>query len=529
MSSTNIPAPEGSPPGPAAQTTGASVARGGLWQIVGTVVPQLYGLTLSVFLAHYLGPDALGRLALIQVVAFTLITSLTLGLPTALVNFTGVLNGSGRAGEARTLLRWTSRLIALTAAVALAVMAGLGVLGASPKAAWILEGIGAAAGVVATAPASFLRGLQRWRVLQVAAVASGGVAFALKVVALLFGGGVTAICAIDIVAFGGTLAVTAFFAGRAARALPAAPLDVHLRRSVLRFAGISSISVFVSFVVYHRTEVLFLGHYSSDAQIAIYWLPFTVVSGLMALTWALGAAFGPAVATLWGAQQIDRIRAGFSRSVRLALLANLLLASALTALGPIAVELVWGRKFAGAGPVLVILAVTLPFAPLMTLSLQLLNGIGRLWGLSMVGVVAALSNIGLDLVLIPRYDAVGAALANSLAQIVGSVPLIVLAGRALGGLTLEMGVLGRAVAAAVASGLAAALVLNQLPGAAGLVAGALAFVVALAVSGVLLRPISVDDFQWLESISGGRVGGLLVATCRYASAGQPLPLRGKSP
>ena len=140
------------PARPAVQTTGASVARGTLWQILGAVVPQAYGLGLSVFLAHYLGPEGLGRLAFIQFVSFTLVTSITAGLPTALANFVGVLNGSDRAGEARALMQWTLRITTIGAVAALAGMAAAGFLGASPKFAWVFAGIGSAAAVVQTVP-----------------------------------------------------------------------------------------------------------------------------------------------------------------------------------------------------------------------------------------------------------------------------------------------------------------------------------------------------------------------------------------
>jgi O-antigen/teichoic acid export membrane protein len=525
MSTTNVPGSPlaAAPPRPPVQTTGASVARGSLWQIVGTVIPQAYSLGLSVLLAQYLGPDGLGRLAFIQFVAFTLVTSLTLGLPTAVVNFTGVFNGSGRAGEARALLRWMSRITLIGAAVALATMTGFALFGASPKAAWIFEGIGTAAGVMGAVPAAFLRGFQRWRALQIVAIASGGLAFVLKAVALPLGAGVTAICAIDIVAFGGNFIGTTLCARREARTLPASRLDPPVRRLVLRFAGIASISAFLAFVVYHRTEMLFLGHYSTDAQIALYYLPFTIVSALTLLTWSVGAAFGPAVATLWGANEIERIRSGFSRSLRLALLVNVVVASALVALGPAAITLIWGEKFADAGPVLVILAVTLPFAPLMTLSTQLLNGIGRPWGLTIFAGIAAVANIGLDFGLIPAYDAVGAAVANSLAQLVGSLPLFILAARVLGGVSLEIGVVIRAIFGAVTAGLAAALVVHELPSALGLSAGVIVFAITLVVTGMLLHPLSRADSQWVESLAGGPLRRPLVLISRCVSGQAPMP------
>ena len=43
--------------------TGATVARGGLWETAATVIPQLYVVVQSIFIARYLGPTGVGQVA----------------------------------------------------------------------------------------------------------------------------------------------------------------------------------------------------------------------------------------------------------------------------------------------------------------------------------------------------------------------------------------------------------------------------------------------------------------------------------
>ena len=274
------------------------------------------------------------------------------------------------------------------------------------------------------------------------------------------------------------------------------------RRKMIRFAGVSSLNLFITLIVFQRTEVFFLAHYSTTTQVAIYSIPFSIVSALILIPRAIGTMLTPAVATLWGAGQMDRIRTGFARANRIMLLLLIVITSFTLTVAPNAIQLVYGEEFAASGTIMSILTITVPFVPLAALSSGMLVGIGRQWVLTIVGLVAVVTNLGLDWLLIPRYAAVGAAIADSTAQVVGSIPLFLYAVWVIGGITYHVANLVRAVIVATLAALAAEVVLHTLPLAAGFVLGVVAFCAALLAAGVVLRPLAATDGAWMNETLG---------------------------
>ena len=121
--------------------------------------------------------------------------------------------------------------------------------------------------------------------------------------------------------------------------------------------------------------------------------------------------------------------------------------------------------------------------PLLGISQSVLVGIRRQWVPTAIIAVAAVANITLDWILIPQFDAIGAAAANSTAQVLASIPMTMYAARCIGvapGLDLT---LLRGLAGAVIAGFAASVVINVLPAAPGVILG---IVVFIAVSAPLL-------------------------------------------
>src|SRR5207237_1159375 len=74
----------------------------------------------------------------------------------------------------------------------------------------------------------------------------------------------------------------------------------------------------------------------------------------------------------------ERIRTGFGRALRLMSLATLPLTAAALALGPRAIEVVYGSSYNGAGSALRLLSLGFPLVPLVSVSNALLLGIGRI-------------------------------------------------------------------------------------------------------------------------------------------------------
>jgi O-antigen/teichoic acid export membrane protein len=230
------------------------------------------------------------------------------------------------------------------------------------------------------------------------------------------------------------------------------------------------------------------------------------VTTLVLVPQALASVVSPAVATLYGAGQHERIRTGYGRTLRLLLLASLPVTAGALALGPETIKLVFGGGFAGTKVPLLLLLVPFPLIPLMNASYSLVVGLGKIRFPLVVGTGSAALNIALDFALIPRHAAIGAAVANGCAQGATALATIAYGTRLAGPMRWEAAALLRAVIASAAAGAVAWAALDVIGGAAGVVAGVAAGAAAFVVLAALLRVLSSDDAGWLERSFGGRIG-----------------------
>jgi O-antigen/teichoic acid export membrane protein len=480
-------------------TSAPAIVSGGLWTLLSRVVPQAQLLILSIVVARYLGPDEMGRQSYIAFVALACVQAATAGLPGAISRFVGELLGSRRGGQALSLYRLTQRIEILGAVLVLIVLVGAAFLGSEPRTAWVLAGLSAALSVLQAVPAALLMGAQRWRQAWMPGLVTGVATVPAVVIALELGGGISGLFAVEAVAVFINLVWTSALARRIEGALaPASPVDAELRRRFWSFAAMTSVIVIISFVVWRRSELFVLQHYSTDAQIAFYSIAFATVSGLSKLPETVETVSMPAVANLMGTGQDERIARGFWRALRLLLLATFPLVAGVAITGPALLELAYGSDYADAGPVLLVLLAPLLVQPMLRVSEGVLYGLGRPRFIVVAGLVATVVDIGLAFLLIPSLDAVGAAIANGAAVLVAGIPCLWLAVSLHRPVMLPLGPLVRAVLVSFAVALAAFAGLELLGSIAAVVLGAAAGLGA----GLLLRPLLAGDADWLAGALG---------------------------
>lgn len=491
--------------GTAGAVTGASAIRGTAWAVGSRLVPQLYVLALSVAAARFLSPDEFGRQSFIAFAAVSATLMLTGGIPPTIVRFAARSAGEGRAGRILALVRWAWRIEIVAATLGGVGLTLVGILGASPATAWIIAGLGCAAGVIQALPSSILLALRLWREAALAGLVTGGLAVPLTIGVLAAGGGITGMFAVETA---GAIANLIWVQRLARRALAQVTTEIEpfheIRSEVYGYAKIMSFAIFLNLVVWQRSEFVFLNWYSTDFQIAVYSIPFALVTGLGRLPDAVNKVTTPLVATLQGAGDSHRIGPGLSRAVRLLILVSLPLTALILALGPAAISLLYGDQYSDAGPVLLVLVAAFPMAPLMGLCTAVLFGIGKLRLFMACNALAAAANIGLDFMFIPSLDAVGAALATVCAQIIAGLPLFFFVSRLFGPIEwhprLSMGVL-LSSAAAAGGGRA---VLELTDGAPGFFLAAAVSLACLLVAARVLGVMTEGDVDWLTEATGAR-------------------------
>lgn len=464
---------------------------------------------VSIVAARVLGPDGMGRQSYISFIVLAAALLCSGGIPNAIPRYVGELIGRGEEGKLGPLASWSWHVELVAAALGAGALLLVAALGGTPRWAWIFGAVAVFAGVLHKVPGSILSGAQRWRQNSIILISTGLVATAATVTALLLGGGITSIFVVLAIANVVMLVWAWVLSNRLLSRIrsPRTPLGAT-RAQVARFALTASVPVLLGFVVFQRSEFFFLEHYSTDSQIAIYSIAFSLYAAVITLPGGFGAVFTPTIAMMLGTGSYERIRRGYGRGLRLVLFIAVPVAAGTVVFGPPLVKLAYGAQYEDAGSVLLILVPSLLIAPAGGISVGVLYGYGRLRVPVMVGFASAFTDIALAALLIPALNARGAAIANVSAQTVGALIGIGYCMRLVGGIQLAPRHLARMIVCAAMAAGCAELVLLVLGGGVGplllgVVVGITVYVVVGASFGILPR----EDADWLMETLAGRVTG----------------------
>jgi O-antigen/teichoic acid export membrane protein len=198
------------------------------------------------------------------------------------------------------------------------------------------------------------------------------------------------------------------------RGLALRRLDPALLVEAARYgsrAWVGSLARFLNF----RTDQILMGFLASEAALGVYAVAVNASEVLLYLPAAMATALLPAAAQADAGLRTEQALRAFRSATVVTAVATL--AAAL--LGPLLLPTMFGEPFAASvAPFLWLLPGAFGFAATAVFSYALVAGSSP--GLSSVGpFVSLVLGVGLDLVLIPRFGASGAAAAASVAFLAG--------------------------------------------------------------------------------------------------------------
>jgi O-antigen/teichoic acid export membrane protein len=399
---------------PDALSADAGSVTGNSLRMLGAQVAGNTGYFVSVLvLARGLEPGDRGAVAFVTVSALVISSLASFGTAEA----TRVFAAQRPAARARLL---TNVVLASTgggmaggglACAALIVMAdvrpaGVGSLELAAIAA------GGVVGAIGLAGAAFLHGCSRFRAYS-RLLAAGPWLYALLIGATWAGWGLTVDRAA--VAWVVAQAVPALlFCGAAARGVGFGRPDRRLLAETVRY-GTRAWLGGLAHLLNARVDQVLLGLLASQAALGTYAVAVNASEVLFYLPSAVATALLPAVARSRGAAGVERTL----RVFRAVILVTAGAVGVAAALGPVLLPLVFGDAYRGAvAPFLWLLPSAIGFVASAVFSNALLASGAP--ALSSLGPVVALTvGVTLDLLLIPRLGASGAAIAASAALLCG--------------------------------------------------------------------------------------------------------------
>lgn len=472
-----------------------SFARNTLLGFTSGATVALAGFIGNAIAARLLGPDKLGIFAYIVfcVTIASMIASLGIGIVQQ--RFIPNLRAEGKDEEAEGLIGVTTRLSLLAAIVgSLLLFAYLywpgasATLGASRTSRDVVISLALAWFIswrMAEVYQFYLRGEQRFG--ELARLSCSSALIKLTVIALgawLFGipG-----------ALAGYIAGNILPATRVFRLLRIKPgVGQALRREVVNFALASWVAGVLGGLVFGRTEIIFLEHYTGISAVGLFAAAVMVAEMAVQLPPLLLSALLPRFSEQHGLGAHDQMHRLYRTMTSLMAMLIVPLCLGLAAIAPVLVPLFFGAEFADAIPVASVLLVAAAVSSLGVTTLYLLQSAGKAGLLLMSNGIGLIGTIALGFLLVPRFGLMGAAWSRGTVQV-----MVVLIEtwyvtrrlriyppyRALGAITL----------ASVAQGAVAYFVSKEVDGALSLLVAVPAAIVTYLVALRMLAVIRMVD------------------------------------
>ncbi|MCC7372899.1 MAG: oligosaccharide flippase family protein [Chloroflexi bacterium] len=405
--------------------------RNGLWSSLASLAGAVAGLVGSVVIVRGLTPDEYGAFSYYLWLASILGTLGSLALPNALTKIRSELRGEQLDDQAGMLSGLVvAILLALNLTIALALVAWAFTNGLPDRTYQLVIALSVIPVALTAVLRSHLWADQRYRPVSIVTILATGVHLALIGVAVWLHWHVTgfliAALALNAAPCLGLLAVVGWSLPKLS--LPRLGLpDTAILRRYVAFAAPAAFVQFSDQLIWQRSGVFFLERESTLDQIGYYSLAFTGFSLFLALGWALVQGYYPAISHDYGAGDWAGIRRRLHQAVELASLYAAPVSLGGLAMLPFLLPLVYGEKVAPSIPVAqVLFAGLLPGVITAVFGLTI-SAIGGIWLHVRLGLISATVSILANLVLVPRYGAVGSAMANTVSQLTTATMLMVCA------------------------------------------------------------------------------------------------------
>jgi O-antigen/teichoic acid export membrane protein len=273
---------------------------------------------------------------------------------------------------------------------------------------------------------------------------------------------------------------------------PETKLPQDVARRMFNFSGQSTVMMLLHVVVWDRSDIIILKMMSDDLrQITFYTLAFNLTERALTFPHTFANALSGTFMAQHGRDPAKVSLLASTAARYLFLLAAPLLLGMAALSGPIT-HVLYGQQYVPAIPVLLIAALFAIPKPLLIPAQRVLQVQEKQGALVVMNCVCAAINIGLDFYFIPKWGAIGAALANGSAQ---TLAVIGTWGLAIWYANVTFPV-ARVVVVTIASALAALAAYSVsvvLPPALALPAGTLTGAAVFLACVRIMRILSIED------------------------------------
>ena len=408
---------------------GRLLIKNSMFSLFNNLVSMIVAWGVSVWVARQLGPNNYGIFSLVLWFSGSVSWVLGMGLIHATTKF--IAEARGQACEDATpIVLYVLKIeliLTIVATIALLFLrTRIATFFFSPQQSFFffLAALGLLPGMITALFSATIEGIQKFEYFTWATLIISPLAVGAKVFVLINGYGIEGILTVMLI-FSFVNSIFYFIVlrheGFFARG-SGGGVEKGLRRRINRYNGSVAAILICDKVVWDKSETFFLGRWCGAEQIAFYNLGFNIAQKMvMLIPFTFWKVLFPAMSHYFGSGDHDKVKRIFFLSTRYLAFVSFPIATAGAILAwPLLFHL-YGHDFTGAQRALQIILLSSVFLCLANPGSTILYGYEKQAFIYKFGAILAVFNITLDILLIPSYGAVGAAVAYGTTTIIASV------------------------------------------------------------------------------------------------------------
>lgn len=408
------------------QSNTRMIASNSFWYGLELGCSVVVAFATSIPMARVLGPEKLGYFNYVQ--WLTNLSGLVgmLGLPGATRKYMAEYLGAGKPEVAGAVFRATLKLQIAIATILVAIGQVVVFVGAAPQYRWIsfFLVLSLWPSMVASVPSMANVAAERMAFNTAGSLASHVVNVAAVTFSLLRGWDLFGI-ALGVLAYRSVdCIIKLILVTRWVRKFPVVALPADVKHKMTTFSGYSLALMILNMIVWDRSDIIFLRIFGRDAsQIAFFSVAFGLIEKIQTIPSAFGNAAHATILAQYGRDQRELPKV-VSNALWYSFAVSVPVLLGLAAISSQLMPFLYGAKYTPAIPVLAVAALLavpkcLAFPAWGIMEANAKQGFLVIWL-----IVCAVVNIALDVLLIPRFGAMGAAIANGIAQMLLPLGLI---------------------------------------------------------------------------------------------------------
>jgi O-antigen/teichoic acid export membrane protein len=393
------------------------ILKNSIWNFILFASYGITGVSTSVLAARYLGPELMGEYSFIIWLMGIMAVLAGIGFPNTITKFISELIGSGDKNSAEAVYAKLTHVQLITALVITILLIGIFYPSLSPvqKDYYLIAFLSLTPLCMSTFITCAFHGVQNFKITSIVGSIVNLLQLILVIVSILLDMGLKGLLLVPLMS--SMVHVLLLWKYIPFRIMSPFKIPKEYRSKIIKYTLSLYWIVILSVIVWQKLEVFFLKIYSTSGEIAFYSIALNITMLMIGFTSLFSTVIFPVFSSYWGAGDGEGIQNVYNKSIKAIVIFYLPICIIFIAVSKPIVLLMYSSDYLTVSPLLIILMVSSLFFALGVLLTNLIQALNRVDIIIKYVTLLAVINIIFDLILIPKYGAVGAAMANSSVRI----------------------------------------------------------------------------------------------------------------